>query len=141
EHQYQQGEFKPAAISYYDAMQKAGKSELGEKAAHKLGWAYFRQQAFDKAQQSFAFQRKSFPQGSLVGDAAFMEAESLFKQGKWAESLAGYAAVKNPGGKDFAVLALLHAGQAEAKLKHWEPSLALLARGVAEHPDSDYQPE
>ncbi|HUY34358.1 MAG TPA: tetratricopeptide repeat protein [Pirellulales bacterium] len=141
EHQYQQGEFKPAAVSYYAAMRKAGKSELGEKAAHKLGWAYFRQRAFDKAQQSFAYQRASFPQGSLAADAAFMEAESLFKRGQWAESLAAYAGVKNPGGKDFAVLALLHAGQAEAKLKHWEQGLALLARGAKEHPDSEYLPE
>jgi len=141
EHQYQQGEFKPAAVSYYEAMQKAGKSELGEKSAHKLGWAYFRQQAFEKAQQSFAYQRATFPQGPLAADAAFMEAESLFKRGKWAESLAGYAAVKNPGGKDFAVLALLHAGQAEAKLKHWEQALALLARGAKEYLDSDYLPE
>ncbi|HVW37307.1 MAG TPA: tetratricopeptide repeat protein, partial [Pirellulales bacterium] len=104
-------------------------------------WAYFRQNDFEKAQQSFAYERTAFPTGPLTPDATFMEAESLFKQGKYAEALAVYAQVKNPPGKDFAALALLHAAQAEAKLKHWPQSLALLERAVKEHADSDYLPE
>lgn len=141
EQAYAADDFKQAAVRYYEAMQKAGKSELGEKAAHKLGWAYFRQNDFEKAQQSFAYERTAFPAGPLTPDATFMEAESLFKQGKYAESLAVYAEVKNPPGKDFAALALLHAAQAEAKLKRWPQSLALLDRAVKEHADSDYLPE
>ena len=141
EAQYQLEDFKQAALNYYEAMQKAGKTELGEKAAHKLGWAYFRQNQFDKAQQSFAYQRATFPQGSLAADAAFMEAECLFKQGKFAESLPVYAQVKNPAGKDFAVLALLHSAQAEAKLKQWPKSLALLEQAAKDYANSEYIPE
>lgn len=141
EQNYLREDFKQAALNYYEAMQKAGKSELGEKAAHKLGWAYFRQELLDKAQQSFAYQRTSFPQGTLASDAAFMEAECLFKQGKFAESLPVYAQVKNPAGKDFAVLTLLHAAQAEARLKQWPKSLALLEQAAKAHPQSEYLPE
>ena len=141
EQAYAASDFKQAAVRYYEAMQRAGKSELGEKAAHKLGWSYYRQNDFEKAQQSFAYERTTFPAGALTADATFMEAESLFKQNKFAESLAVYADVKNPPGKDFAALALLHAGQAEAKLKHWPQSLALLERAVKEHENSDYLPE
>ncbi len=141
EQQYQKEDYKQAAVSYYEAMQKAGKSELGEKAAHKLGFAYYRQDLFDKAEQSFAYQRSTFPQGALAADAAFMQAESLFKQGKFAESLPVYAQVKNPAGKDFAMLTLLHSAQAEAKLKQWAKSLALLEQAVKQYPDSQYLPE
>lgn len=141
EQAYAADDFKQAAVRYYEAMQKAGQSELGEKAAHRLGWAYYRQNEFEKARQSFAYERSTFPQGPLTADAAFMEAESLFKLGQYAEAIAVYASVKNPSGKDFAALALLHAAQAEAKLKQWTKSLALLDRAVKEHAESQYLPE
>ncbi len=70
-----------------------------------------------------------------------MEGESLLKQKKFAEALAAYEQVKNPAGKDFAVLALLHAGQAAGQLKQWEKSLGLLGKCVAQFPDSPYLPE
>jgi TolA-binding protein len=141
EQRYGDEEFKAASVAYYDAMQKAGKSDLGEKAAHKLGWAYFRQDAFDKAQQSFAYQRATFPQGSLAADAAFMEAESLLKQNKFAEALAAYEQVKNPSSEEFAALALLHAGQAAAQLKQWQKSLELLEQAVQQYPEAPSLPE
>jgi TolA-binding protein len=141
EAEYQRERYAPAAAGYYEAMQKAAKTPLGEKAAHKLGWAYFRQDALDKAQQAFAYQRATWPQGALAADAAFMEAESLFKQGKYAEALPVYRQVVNPSGKDFGVLALLHAGQAQAKLKQWPASLSTLEQAAKQFADSDYLPE
>ena len=39
---YKEGKFQAAAAAYAAALEKAGKSDLGEKAAHKLGWAYYR---------------------------------------------------------------------------------------------------
>ena len=138
---YQNEQYPQAATTYYEAMQKAGKTPLGEKAAHKLGWAYFRRDLFDKAQQSFAYQRVTWPQGTLAADAAFMEGESLFKQGKYADALGAYRQVSNPSGKDFAVLALLHAAQAQAKLKQWQPSLATLEQAAKEFADSEFLPE
>ncbi len=138
---YQKQDFARAAAAYYAAMNKSGKGELGEKATHKLAWSYFRQTALDKAQQTFAYQRTAYPSGSLAADAAFMEAECLFKQNKHQDALAAYRAVKNPAGKDFAVLALLHAGQAAAQLKQWDESLKLLTQAATGFPTSDYLPE
>lgn len=139
--EYRDQRFTEAAKAYHDAMQKAGKSELGEKAAHKLGWAYYRKGEFDNARKTFEYQRAQYPQSQLVGDADFMAAESWFKLGKYKEALSAYGQVKNPAGKDFAVLALLHAGQAAGQLKEWDRSLQLLERAAKEFPDSDYLPE
>jgi TolA-binding protein len=141
EFQYAQEDFKKAAASYHASMQKAGKSDLGEKAAHKLGWAYYRQDDFENAQKSFAYQRTTFPQGVLAADAAFMESESLFKLGKYAEALTRYQQVKNPSSEAFTVLALLHGGQAAGKLKQWDTSLALLDQCAKQFPESEYLPE
>jgi len=137
----QREQYAAAAAGYYQAMQKGGKSALAEKAAHKLGWAYFHQQLFDKAKQAFAYQRAAWPQGTLAADAAFMEAESLFKQGKYADAIAAYHQVTGPSGKDFAVLALLHAAQAQAKLNEWQASLAALEQAAKQFPESDYLAE
>jgi TolA-binding protein len=138
---YRKEDFARAAVAYYEAMNKAGKGELGEKAAHKLAWSYFRQASLDKAQQTFAYQRTSYPNGPLAADAAFMEAECLFKQNKYKDALAAYRQVKNPTGKDFAVLTLLHAAQAAGQMKQWDDSLKLLTQAAAEFPNSDYLPE
>ena len=43
---YQQQDYKRAAGPFYDSMQKAGKSDLGQTAAYKLGWAYYRREEF-----------------------------------------------------------------------------------------------
>ncbi|MGH7135170.1 MAG: tetratricopeptide repeat protein, partial [Pirellulales bacterium] len=141
EAEYQAERFAAATPLYYESMQKAGKTGLGEKAAHKLGWAYFRQNAFEKAERSFAYQRSTWPQGSLSADALFMEAEALFKQGKFAAALPFYQQVKNPSGKDFAALALLRAAQAQGKLEQWQASLATLSQAVKQFTDSEHLPE
>jgi TolA-binding protein len=150
EFHYGKEDFGKAATAYYDAMKKAydaekktGNAELGEKTTHKLGWAYFRQQNYENAQQTFAVQRTNFPGGPLSGDAAFMEAESLFKIGKFDAALVSYEQVKNSTGKDFAPLALLHAGECAARLKEpkWDASLQLLQRAAKEFPDTQYLPE
>jgi len=52
EQAYAEKNFKDAAKAYYAAMKKAGKSELGEKAAHKLGWAYFRMDQLENARKT-----------------------------------------------------------------------------------------
>jgi TolA-binding protein len=138
---YQSGRFQDAVAVYRTALVKAGRSAWGEKVAYQLGWSYFRLDDFTRAQQTFHAQRTTWPEGPLSGDAAFMEAESWFKQGKFAEALATYEQVKNPGGKDFPVLRLLHAGQAAGELKQWEKSREWLTKCVAQFPDSPHLPE
>ena len=109
---YKDGKFQAAATAYAAAMEKAGKSDLGEKAAHKLGWAYYRLDSAAEAQQAFSYQRATWPKGPLAADAAFMEAECLFKQKKYGEALTAYERVKDTSSKDFQVLTLLHSAQA-----------------------------
>jgi tol-pal system protein YbgF len=90
---YASGAFKKAAIAYHDVWQKVGKTELGDKATHKLGWVYFRLEKFPKAQQTFLFERITWPESSLAADATFMEGESWLKQGKPNDALAAYQQV------------------------------------------------
>jgi TolA-binding protein len=152
---YKEGKYKEAATAYAAALDKAGKTDLGEKSAHKLGWAYYRTDSAAEAQQAFAYQRATWPRGPLAADAAFMEAECLFKQKKFAEALAAYEHVKDTSSKDFQVLTLLHGAQAQDTLalamlrpdqesqrkETWQKGLALLDRLVKESPDTVYLPE
>lgn len=132
----------PAAIdAYYDARERADTPELAEKAAHKLGWTYFHQERFAKAEEWFLFQRKEYGKGPLAQDAAFMAGEAAFKQQKYKEALAEYAQVEKPQGADFALLALLHGGQAAAQLQDWKQARTLLESAVAQYPQTPYLPE
>ena len=146
-------DYKAAAEAYSAALAKAGKGELGEKVAHKLGWAYFQAHDYAKAHDAFAAQLESYPQGPLSADAAIMAGESLFKQEKYEPALAAFekalgktplgydpaghagtkpaptpdpAAGPKPSSPEFVELALLHAGQAAGQMKKWDESLSLL---------------
>ena len=138
---YDSKDYAKAATAYFEASKKAGKTELAEEAAHKLGWAYFRQEDFAKARQSFEYQQATFPKGKLLDDAAFMEGESWLKLGKHAEAIAAYGRAKKPLGKEFGVLAMLHAGQSAATLEQWDKSLQWLTSAEKSFPSSVYLPE
>ncbi len=152
---YKDGKFQAAATAYAAALEKAGKSELGEKSAHKLGWAYYRLDSAAEAQQAFSYQRATWPNGPLAADAAFMEAECLFKQKKYSEAVTAYERVKDTSSKDFQVFTLLHGAQALDSLalamlrpeqenqrkETWQKALGLLDRLVKESPDTAYLPE
>jgi TolA-binding protein len=147
--------FRDAATAYAAAVDKAGKSDLGEKAAHKLGWTYFRLDDTARAQQTFAYQRANWPKGLLAPDAAFMEAECLFKQKKYDDAFAAYQRVKNPTSKDFQVLTLLHGAQAVAaqavtlnrndqedrRRQAWQTDLARIDELIKDFPDTTYLAE
>ncbi len=93
---YKDGKFREAAAAYSVALDKSGKSDLGEKSAHKLGWAYYRLDNMADAEKAFAYQRATWPKGPLAADAAFMEAECLFKQKKYDDAFAAYDASQEP---------------------------------------------
>lgn len=141
EHHYQQGDFAAAGRAFHAAMQRAAATAIGEKAAHRLGWAYWRMHQFDNAQTSFHYQRKTWPAGPLAADATFMEAECLRELKRYEAAMAVYAEVKNPTGKDFALLALLHAGQAAGELQQWTESLRWLGQAAERFPQSPLVPE
>ncbi len=133
---YEKKDYQQAALAYYRSMRKAGKSDLGERASHKLGWAYYHQKEFENALKTFRYQRATYPQGTLAPDAAFMEAECLFAQGKHREALSAYEQIGKLPDEGFQALALLHAGQAAGQLNEWKKSLQLLDRCARQFPDA-----
>lgn len=138
---YDKQQWKEAAQAYYDSMTMADGGPLGEKAAHKLGWAYFQQNNFGDAEQTFTYQKQTWPKGELAADAQFMSAESLFKQSKYQEALAGFLQVKNPPRKELTLLALLHAAQSASALQDWKQSLALATQAATVDATSPYTAE
>lgn len=131
---YNQQDFAQAALHYHEAFQKAENPELKEKAVHRLGWCYFKMGQYDKAKQTFAYQREAFPQGSLFPEAVFMEAESLFQLGKYGEALATYERLKPLDTETFEVLRLLHAGQAASRLNQWEKAFSFFNQCLTKFP-------
>lgn len=131
---YKAGDYFKAAEEFHKAVQAAGQSELGEKASHRLGWAYYQMKQYENAQKTFAYQRATYPRGPLAADAQFMEAESLFQWGKYAEALAAYEKLPQLSSEGFRVLHRLHAGQAAAQLKQWDKAAALLSQCLKDYP-------
>jgi cellulose synthase operon protein C len=148
EAEYANRDFKAAAKSYYQAERQAQQlakdkvisaeqaQELGEKASHKLGWSYFRQDDFANAEKTFEYQLRVYPQGSLSGDAAFMRGESLFKQKKYREALAALKEVKDVTQPEFLALAVLHSAQAANLSLQFDTALALLENYRERFPDA-----
>ena len=123
-------DYAKALTHYFAAQEKAGRSELGEKGLFKLGWCYYQQGDFRHALESFQYQRYAYPQGPLVNEAAYLEAESLFRGEKYAEALSAYERWKSFPSPDAQARALLHAAQSAGRLKQWDKSLDWAAQCV-----------
>jgi len=153
EAQYAAKDYASAATSYYQAERQAKQlaadnvitpeqaSELGERATHKLGWSYFRQNEFDKAEKSFAYQLRAYPNGTFAGDARFMQGESFFKQDKFADALPLLKAVDNVTNPEFQALAVLHAAQAASQLEKFDETLEILKDYRKRFPETSTQQE
>lgn len=134
---YEHKDYLGAAKAYYASVQKAPEgSPLYEKSLHKLGWCYYHLGNYESASKTFGIQGEKCPEGPLAADAAFMGAECLFKQEKFAEALAAYEKVKDLSSKDFQALRLLHAGQAAGQLKQWPQAVEWLSRATRQFPDA-----
>lgn len=141
ERRYAQDRFADAAAAFQAAVGAAGESPLAEKALHRLAWSEFRSEKWDQASSALAEQLKRFPQGSLAGDAKFLQGEIFFEQEKDAEALAMLASLESTSDPELQALALLHAGQAAARLKDFARSGELLERVAREFPNSRHAPE
>jgi TolA-binding protein len=141
EEAYARKDYAKAVDAYHEAREKADSPELGEKAAHKLGWSYYHATDFANAETWFKFQQQQYASGALAADAAFMQAEAEFKQKKYKEALATYKRLGTPQNPDFAVLALLHAGQSAAQLEDWQSAVTALDEAAKRFPQSAYLPE
>ena len=140
---YERKDYPQAAQDYDAARTKAGPSDLGEKAAHKLAWSRYQQGELAAAVEAFQQQLKDFPDGPLAPDAQFMVAEALFGQQHYEAAARAYEqSFQRPGtNPQFQALAHLHAAQALAQQQKWDASGDLLERAIKQFPDSAYLPE
>ncbi|MGQ9504754.1 MAG: tetratricopeptide repeat protein [Thermogutta sp.] len=138
---YNEQDFLRAAQYYHSAFQQAQNADLKEKAVHRLGWCYFKLGQYDRAYQTFAYQRANFAKGPLFSDGAFMEAESLFHLEKYAEALSAYERLPELETENFELLRLLHAGQAASRLKQFDKALAFLNRCLTKFPTAPELPQ
>ena len=152
---YKDGKFQAAATAYAAAMEKAGKSDLGEKSAHKLGWAYYRLDSAAEAQQAFSYQRATWPKGPWPPTPPSWRRSASSSRRNISEALTAYEQVKDTSSKDFQVLTLLHSARPwtrrpwpcsgptrrDQRKETWQKGLALLDRLIKESPDTAYLPE
>ncbi len=141
EFQYDRKDYQRAAVAYYAAMSAAAGTPLGEKAAYRLGWAYFRQGNFADAEKTFDYQLSTYADGELAASAAFGRAECLFKQDRFKEALDAYGGVEGLENADFQALLFLHAGQSAGQLKEWQESVEWLEKCSGQFPESKHVPE
>jgi TolA-binding protein len=139
---YDNAQYAAALAAYDQARARVGSSgDLSEKVRYKLGWAHYQLGQFAEAQAAFAEQTTVAPEGALAGDAFFMQAECLFKQGKYDEALRQYdqSRQRKLSSDQMTTLASLHAGQAAAQLQRWQESLDWLAEATRKFPESPWR--
>ena len=140
EYQYNAKEYVKALDQYGKALASSKEGELQELILHKLGWASFRNNAFEASGNHFAKQLEKYAEGDLASDGKFMHAESLFKQAKFAEALTAFESIVDQklDSDHFSILVWLHAGQSAAQEKKFEQARGLLQRVVdSELEDAD----
>ena len=138
---YETEKYADAAKAYQSTVAKAGDSELGEKAAHKLAWSYFKQDLLKEAADGFNTQLKQFPKGALAGDAEFLLAECDYRQKQWLPALDHYAPVIAANHPAYAALAIFRSGECAAALEKWSDSLKYHQRVLKEYPDFELKAE
>lgn len=153
EYYYDKGEFNRAANEYFAAEQKARElaksgvltkergDELGAKAVHKLGWSYYRQDNFPNAEETFAYQLRTYPQSALAGDARFMQGECAFKKQDFQKALDVLSAVKDVSNPQFMAFARYHAAQAANQLQKYDQALKAVAADEKLFAEHDLAPE
>ena len=127
-------DYAKALPHYFAAQEKAGQSGAGGKGPLQARLVLLPARRLRHAAESFQYQRYAFPQGPLAGEAAYLEAESLFRGEKYAEALAAYERWKTFPSPDEQAQALLHAAQSAGRLKQWEKSLDWAAQCVRQFP-------
>jgi TolA-binding protein len=145
EAEYDRRNYIVALTTYRDVVRTTTDPFLKERSLHRIALSYFNMRQYERAREAFNAQRKAFPKGKLVADAAFMEAETFLREKRFKKALTGYekmfAMAAKPATKDVLAIAYLHAGQAAAELGQWKQSLKLLSEGAKRLPRSAYLPE
>jgi TolA-binding protein len=140
EHHYNNKRYPAALQSLSKARDTANRADLIEQAQHKLGWIYYRLEQFDESANAFGKQLTQHPDGELIADARFMQAECLYKQGDYRNAWPRFeaAAKELPSSSAMQSLTFLHGAQTAAQMKKWKESLEFLNRMVEQYPQSAY---
>ena len=141
---YEKKEYDSAVNAYAMARSRVGENQtLGEKVRYKLGWSYYQRNDVAKALAVFVEQSDLHPDGSLIGDALFMQGECHFREGDHQQALAAYgaAAAQTVSSDAIKTLTYLHAGQSAGQLGKWKESLGWLEKIASDQPDTPYQPQ
>jgi len=138
---YEAGKYAEAADVYAKTRARTDAGDLGEKAAHKLAWSYFKADKFPEAADAFSEQLKTYPSGSLAGDAQFLVGECLYKQMQWTPAMAQYAAVIAANNPTYQALATYRSGECAAALEQWDASFKFHRQVLDRFPDFDLLPE
>jgi cellulose synthase operon protein C len=144
EYEYHRRKDYAAAEKAYLAASSAAKdAALVEKIDYKLGWTYYQQRDFSRAEQVFASLLQQVPVGKLAGDTELMLGECEFKQNKVEAAYPHFCSALRGklSSAGLSELALLRAGQCAAQLKRWDESLKLLDRFGREFTTSSHQDE
>ena len=138
---YESGDFAKAAPAYKAAYDKAGKTEIGENALHKLAWSHLKAEQFPQAGDGFAQQLEAFPNGELSSDATFLQGECWFKQKKWEAALPWYEKVIATQNPQYYALSLFRTGECQGKLEAWKKSQQIHEKVLADFPDFELRAE
>ena len=140
---YDAGEFPEAVKAYAEvqATAAAASQEIGEKAAHKCGWSYLKANDFSKATGAFESQLKSWPGGSLSGDAQFLLGECQYQQKQWQPALTHYTTVIAANHPTYTALALYRSGECAAALEQWDKSEQFHQMALDGFPEFELKPE
>jgi len=141
ENDYQNMQYEEAVKNYQQCLSNA-EGDLREKALYKLGFSYYNLGQFDQAYKTFADQAASHANGTLVGDAWFMQGECLLKLGKSAEALSAYrrALELSLSSQQVKGLAYLHAAQAAAALEKWQEVVTFTTELLTQIPNTSLKP-
>jgi cellulose synthase operon protein C len=145
---YDKQEFASAVKAYTIAISKTNDDFVREKSLYKLGWTHYQTQNWKEAAKLFGDLAREYPQGDMVVDAVFMQAECEMKQSMYKESLTHYklaaqliddkpsrTADLDPQVVD---LIYLHGSQSARELKDWK-SVAFFVDGLMKlSPESDF---
>lgn len=130
---YDAEQFDQAAAAYLECANQAD-GEILEKALHKSGWSFLKQQKWAEAERAFERQRKSFPQGKLSVDAQFLLGECLYQQKQIVEALPLFEIAATADGSPHQALATYRAGECAGTAEDWPRSIRWYQTVLKQHP-------
>lgn len=131
---YEAGRYADAAAAYAECAD-SGRDDIQEKALHKAGWSFLKQDQFSDAQKTFEEQVSVFPNGPLASEAQFLVAECLYNQQHHERALPLFVKTAESGAGQHSALAKYRAGECAAMLEDWLLSQKWYEAVLQSHPD------